>query len=78
MSIHHTRFYWLECDECGEPSDSYQYGSRESEEFKGRATRFARTMASRDGWSAFSDRDLCPEHSHKKAAPNGDSGAETR
>lgn len=68
MSVHHTRFYWIECDECGEQSQDYQYGLPESQEFGGRGTLYARRMASRDGWSTFSTRDLCPTHSHKNQA----------
>lgn len=63
--------YWIACDEDGcEESEEFQYGRDEAIEFKNRGVRFARTMASRAGWSAFSDRDLCPEHSHKSGNRN--------
>lgn len=65
MTLYRTVVYTLECDECGEISDEYQYGQPESEEFGGRGTLYARRSASRDGWTTFSDRDLCPEHSGK-------------
>lgn len=66
MSVKKTIVYWIECDECGQHSDDYQYGQLESEEFKGRGTLYARRSASRDGWTTFSERDLCPEHSGKR------------
>ena len=67
MSLQRTVFYWFECDQpgCDNFSEEYQYDRPASIEFKGRGTRFARTRGSEDGWSTFSDRDLCPEHSHK-------------
>lgn len=67
MSVEKNVIYTLVCDECDEISEEYHYGQREAEEFKGRGTRYARTRASQDGWTAFSERDLCPEHSHKNA-----------
>jgi len=66
MSLQKAIFYSFECDECGAVSDDYQYGQRDSQEFKGRGTIFARRAASADGWSTFSTRDLCPEHSAKR------------
>ena len=65
MSVEKTVVYNVVCDECDALSEEYYYGSSESEEFKGRGVRYARTRASRDGWTTFSDRDLCPEHSGK-------------
>lgn len=66
MSLGRTVFYWFECDECGAVSEEYQYGQDASIEFQGRGTRYARTRASEDGWTTFSKRDLCPEHSGKR------------
>ena len=66
MSLQKAVFYSFECDECDALSDNYQYGRLEAKEFKGRGTVFARRAASADGWSTFSDRDLCPEHSGKR------------
>lgn len=66
MSLGRTVIYWFECDECGEVSEGYQYGQPESQQFRGRGTRYARTRGSEDGWTTFSERDLCPEHSGKR------------
>lgn len=69
MSLAKTTFYWFECDHpgCEAVSEEYQYGLTESQEFRGRGTRYARTRGSDDGWSTFSDRDLCPDHSGKRS-----------
>ena len=47
MSVEKTVVYNVVCDECDALSEEYYYGSSESEEFKGRGVRYARTRASR-------------------------------
>lgn len=76
MAIYKHTTYSFTCDACSEISDLASHNSASVDyvwdhierERAGhnRGSRWARQQASKDGWSTFSDRDLCPEHSGKR------------
>ena len=67
MSLERDVTYVLFCDvpACSN-SLEIPYTSLAQLRANGRGARWARQEASRVGWSAFSDTDKCPEHSHKE------------
>ena len=68
MGVMRTTFYTFTCDQpgCDVDSEEYVYDNIAAQEAAGRGTRWARQQASKDGWTTFSDRELCPEHSGKR------------